>query len=86
MGKRNSLIIGSVASVLMMMPEIALAQAFEDEIVVTAQRRSQSVQDVAATINAYSGEQLDKYRFDEVEDVSNRRDQCCYHHSRRRLE
>ena len=70
MGKRNSLIIGSVASVLMMMPEIALAQAFEDEIVVTAQRRSQSVQDVAATINAYSGEQLDKYRFDEVEDVS----------------
>jgi len=70
MGTMKSLLLGTAAAGIMMMPEIALAQSFDDEIVVTAQRRSQSVQDVAATINAYSGEQLDKYRFDEVEDVS----------------
>ena len=70
MGTMKSLLLGTAAAGIMMMPEIALAQSFDDEIVVTAQRRSQSVQDVAATINAYSGEQLEKFRFDEVDDVA----------------
>ncbi len=40
-------------------------------IVVTAQRREQSVQDVSATISAFGGEQLEKLRFDDVNDVAN---------------
>lgn len=71
MSKLKLLLLGSVGISLLATPIAAMAQTQgNDEIVVTAQRRSQSVQDVAATINAFSGEQLEEYRFDDVSDVS----------------
>lgn len=67
----KGLIIGSLLASAVFAPLPVYAQAnMLEEILVTAQRRSQSVQDVAATVNAYSAEQLDRMRFDDVDDVA----------------
>ncbi|NIO10183.1 MAG: hypothetical protein GTO40_20130, partial [Deltaproteobacteria bacterium] len=46
------------------------AQALE-EIVVTAQRREQSLQEVPISLEAYSGDILNEEGFRSIEDISN---------------
>ena len=40
-----------------------------EEIIVTAQKRAQNIQDVGLTINAFSGEDLESLGFDEPRDL-----------------
>ena len=42
-----------------------------EEVVVTAQKRAQSLQDVPVTVNALDGEALDKYGVDDLFEVAN---------------
>jgi len=57
------------ASITLLSPTIAGAQELE-EIVVTAQKREQSVQDVGIAISTYSGEQLRDLGMNSAQDVS----------------
>lgn len=41
-----------------------------EEVMVTAMRREQSLQDVPVTINAFTGEELERMRFREVDDIA----------------
>jgi len=74
---KNALLSAVAISVLASAP-IAIAQEADEEdsartlgaITVTAQRREESIQDVSATINAFSGEQLERLRFDDIDDVA----------------
>ena len=50
-------------------PQSALAQSVNDEIVVTAQKRSQSAQDVPIAITAFSGEQIKDAGFRDSVDI-----------------
>ena len=43
-----------------------------DDVVVTAQRRAQNVQDVPITMNVFGAEQVEQARIVEVSDVANR--------------
>src|SRR5690554_1041043 len=45
-------------------PALAQTQASLEEIIVTAQRREQSLQDVSISITAFSGEELQQLRVD----------------------
>ena len=70
---RNVLI--SVASIglgvlCFAMNQIAAAGAMLDEIVVTAQKREQNIQDVGASITAFSGDQIAELGFASVGDVT----------------
>ena len=47
----------SLASVLLMM-QSAIAQSVLEEIIVTAQKREQNIQDVGIAINAFTGDQM----------------------------
>ena len=55
---------------LALMPTNLLAQALE-EIVVTAQRREQSLQEVPISLEAYTGSLLNEEGFRSIEDISN---------------
>lgn len=46
-----------------------LAQAQLEEIVVTAQKREQGINDVGITVNAFTGEQLANYGVKSAEDL-----------------
>ncbi|MBY8825001.1 TonB-dependent receptor [Sphingomonas colocasiae] len=48
----------------------AAGESFDDEIVVTAQRRSESVQDVPISISAFSGKQLQELKITQPADVA----------------
>lgn len=48
----------------------AVAQSGLEEVVVTAQKREQSIQDVGITITAYSGEQLKTFGFEDSFDIA----------------
>ena len=50
-------------------PCLAQAQEQEEEIVVTAQRREQALSDVPATINAFTGEQLNNLGVTQTNDL-----------------
>ena len=44
-----------------------------EEVVVTAQKRSESVQDISATVNVVTGENVEKFQafnFDEIEQLT----------------
>ena len=48
----------------------AHAQSFDDEIIVTATRRSESVQDIPINISAVGGEQIEKQGFGDLSELS----------------
>ena len=48
----------------------AHAQSFDDEIIVTATRRSESVQDIPINIAAVGGEQIEKQGFGDLSELS----------------
>jgi len=48
----------------------AMAQLEIEEIVVTAQKRAESVQDIPSTVNAVAGDALDNYEIKSFEDLS----------------
>ena len=65
-----SLVISSIVAPIFLLPLTAHAQQLE-EIVVTAQRREQSIQEVPISLEAYSGAQLNEQGFRSIEDISN---------------
>ena len=67
MNSLKKALIGSVA--LAVMPATGLGQAIE-ELVVTAQKREQGVNDIGITVNAYSGETLRDLRVQSAEDIA----------------
>lgn len=74
-GKRTTLMIGTVLSAAVLFPSIALAQAAEEtggleEIIVTAQKREQNLQDVPIAVTALTGDTLQTNRVVSVSDLS----------------
>lgn len=65
---KNPLSVGAmlVASAL---THNAYASSFLEEVVVTAQKREQSIQDVGIAVTAFSGDQLEAASFENVTDV-----------------
>jgi len=61
--------IGALAAPALLFPVTLHAQALE-EIVVTAQRREQSIQEVPISLEAYTGDVLNKQGFRTMEDLS----------------
>lgn len=73
--RRRSLLALGIAAGIAAAAQPALAQPAGggeglEEIVVTATRREQSMQDVAVSITALSGEQLEKLKFFEFDDMA----------------
>lgn len=58
-----------VLALAMMTPGVAFSQALE-EIVVTAQKRAQSLQDVPIAVSALSGDWMDRNNVEDLEDVA----------------
>lgn len=54
------------------MAQAAPAQTEVEEIVVTAQRRSESLQDVPVTVTAFGAEQIEEAKIRQIDDVSTR--------------
>ncbi len=68
--RKSPIIIGILAATGMAVAApVALAQMLE-EVVVTAQKREQSMQDVPIAVTAYSGEALQQARISDVADLS----------------
>jgi iron complex outermembrane receptor protein len=53
----------------LLMPVVSFSQVIE-EIIVTAQKREQGVNDVGITVNAFTGEQLKDRGFKTAEDMA----------------
>ncbi|MBO9560433.1 MAG: TonB-dependent receptor [Caulobacter sp.] len=75
---RRKVLACGVAATALMSAGHALAQAASadnatlDEVVVTAQRRSERLQDVPVTVTAFGAEQVKEARIREIDDVSSR--------------
>ena len=67
--KASTCLIPGLIAVLTLLPVVGFAEAIE-EIVVTAQKREQSVQDVGIAISTYSGDQLRQLGFTSAQEVS----------------
>ncbi len=65
----NLLLAAAIAAVLLPHAQ-AMAQTGLEEIVVTAQRREQSLQDVAVSVSAITGEAFQEAGFSNIEDMS----------------
>ena len=63
-------IFGALVAPALLFPVALHAQALE-EVVVTAQRRTQSIQEVPISLEAYTGDVLNKEGFRTMEDLSN---------------
>ncbi|MEH6676548.1 MAG: TonB-dependent receptor, partial [Phenylobacterium sp.] len=65
---------GGAAAAALLSGQVALAQDAQvstlEEVVVTAQRRAQSLQDVPVTVTAFGAEQVEEARIREVQDVA----------------
>ena len=72
MNKRIQLACCSAIAVAMAQPAIAQEQKpyYIDEIIVTAQKREQSINDVGLTIQAFSGEELNKRKITSLSDIA----------------
>lgn len=64
---RTGAMLGAFA--ILAMPSVAQAQL--DEVVTTAQRRVQNVQDIAVSVSSYNAETLEAYQIDEPLDLVN---------------
>ncbi|MGH1560856.1 TonB-dependent receptor plug domain-containing protein [Caulobacter segnis] len=75
---RRKVLACGVAATALMSAGHALAQAASagnatlDEVVVTAQRRSERLQDVPVTVTAFGAEQVKEARIREIDDVASR--------------
>ena len=72
LNKRNLAIAVATASATALLvgsPQNASAQLLE-EVLVTAQKREQSIQDVGISITALSGSQLDALQLDNMQEIS----------------
>lgn len=70
MYRRNSMSSAATLVVALGSPQIAGAQQqYLEEIVVTAQKREQSINDVGITVNAFTAEQLSNYGVKSAEDL-----------------
>ena len=49
--------------------DVALSQAVLEEVVVTARKRAEDLQDVPMAVSAFSGQQLQNFGIDELTDV-----------------
>jgi len=67
--KLSGVVLGSVLAASVMISSELQAQALE-EIVVTAQRRVQTLQDVPISVNVYSGELIDRQGFKNLDDLA----------------
>ena len=67
--KFNTAVLAAVISVLFFSPELLQAQALE-EIIVTAQRREQSLQDVPVSIQTLTGDELSRQGLRTLNDLS----------------
>ena len=67
---RKSIISSAVLAVLTAMTQTAFAQGQLEEVVVTAQKRAQSITDVGITIVAFSNETLKDLGIDNVVDIA----------------
>lgn len=65
-GGQYLLIVAALA--MTTVPVTAIAQL--EEVIVTAQKREQSLQDVSGTVNVYSGEELDSLAIFQLSDMS----------------
>ncbi len=70
MSKYIKAVLGTVISTLMLSPVLVSAQVLE-EVVVTAQRRTQSLQEVPISIEAFSGAELQKQGYRNLDDLAN---------------
>lgn len=64
----RQLVLGACAAAAALATSAA-ARAQVDEIVITAQKREQSINDIGMTVNAFSGEMLSTLGVDAVEDI-----------------
>ena len=73
MGYRTPLtrILTPVISIALSIPFSLQAQGFIEEVVVTAQKREESIQDVPIAINALTGDQLDALGIRDTDDIVN---------------
>lgn len=73
--KMRSLTAGLSLSLVMVMPAMAVAQSegggFLEEIVVTAQKREQNLQDVGISVNAYDARTIRDLALTNTEDIGN---------------
>ncbi len=67
--KKNGLSLATAAAITAMCMQSANANVLE-EVVVTAQKREQNLQDVGVSVTAYDGSQLDALGFDNNVDIS----------------
>ena len=70
MGRGLALGASVVALSSAMAPSAALAQTIADQIIVTATKRAENVQDVPIAISAYSGDLLDKSGVSDIRELS----------------
>ena len=66
---RSKLVLTSCLAAMTAMPNIAFAQTQDDEIIVTAQRRAQSIQDVPISVTAVTGDFLEDIGAIDITDV-----------------
>jgi iron complex outermembrane recepter protein len=74
MNLRRSLLLLSVSAASIMASQPAIAQAADDgatvgEVIVTAQRRAQNIQDVPLAVTAFSQQQIEAAQLDEAADL-----------------
>lgn len=68
---RKSALFGATAVIGLSAGANAFAQGvFEDEVIVTAQKREQSAQDVGISITTLSGEQMESLGYTNAQDVT----------------
>ena len=70
MNTQRTLLVSAVLAATACTSATSLAQARLEEVVVTAQKRAQSITDVGITINAFSRETLDDLGVDTVTDIA----------------
>ena len=69
-------ICGAIASILVIPPAFLIAASAEaqtaafEEIVVTARKREESIQDVPLSITAFTGEEIERGGYADLEDIS----------------
>ena len=64
-----SLTISSILVLFLALPQVTNAQTILEEVIVTAQKREQSLQDVAISIKAFSGDMIDDFGFEDTRDI-----------------
>ena len=63
--------IGMLLGIVMLSPVLQAQDRVLEEVIVTAQRREQSIQEVPVSLEAYSGDLLNQEGFRTMEDLSN---------------